>query len=311
MGTEINVRRAALVAKAESTYGTDSTPAGTDAMLVHNLRIDPLKLNYAQRNPVMPFLGNQGSVVAAFWSEISFDVELAGAGSAGSAAPYGALLKACALAETLNAGADAQYAPVSSSFGSSTMKYYEDGVRHNMLGCRGNAVFNLKAGGLPMVSFRFLGLHVTVADASVVSPTLTGFQKPVAANLTNTTPFTLDSYAAVFNDLSIDLGNNVQYVNRPNFEGIRMLDRKAKGRVTFEKNLVSDKAWMPMVKGTSTYALTCTHGLTAGNIIKLDANQAQLTNYAESDDNGIKMVSLDLELQPSSAGNNEMKLTVK
>jgi hypothetical protein len=311
MGTDINVRRAALVAKAESTYGADSTPAGADALLVSNLRVSPLKTALTPRNNVLPWFVNQGQVLAARWSEIDFDVEMAGAGAAGTAAPYAAVLKACSLAETLSGGVDAQYVPVSSSPGSVTLKYYEDGVRHNMLGCRGNAQWAIKNGGLPMISFHFLGLFVTAADASVVAPTLTGFQRPVAVNYVNTTPFTLDSYAAVFSDLMLDLGNDVRYVNRPNFEGIRMMGRKSTARVTFEKNLVADKGWMAMVGSTSTYALTCTHGLTAGNICKLDALQSRIVSYDESEDNGTKMIALGLDLEASSAGNNEMKFTVK
>ena len=238
-------------------------------------------------------------------------MELAGAGTAGNAAPYSAPLKACGLAETLNAGTDAQYVPVSSGFASNTIKYYEDGTLHAFLGARGNAVFAVKDGGIPMVSFAMTALHVEMTDASLISPTLTGFQVPVAANLANTTPVTLDSYAAVIREISIDLGNQIAYVNRPNYEGVRFVDRKSKGRIVFEKNLVADKNWMAIVKAGTVKALTCTHGQTAGNIIKLDASQCQLTNYTESEDNGIKLVSLDLEVRPSSAGNNEFKLTVK
>ena len=308
----IYAKRAAVTQKVEVTYGTDVTPAAaSDAMLVHNLRIDPLKNAYVPRNPVLPYYANMGEVVAASWSEISYEVELAGAGTAGNAAPYAAALKSCALAQTLNPGTDAQYAPVSSGASSSSLYYYEDGLLHKILGMMGNVSFRLSAGGDPMAAFSFKGLHVALADAALISPTLTGFGLPVAVNKANTTPFTLHSTAGVFSDLTIDLGNQMEYTNKPNFEGIRFVGRRSTGKVTLEKELVATADWRPRLSDAVLGALAVTHGLTAGNIIKLDAPQVQLTNWTEGEDRGVKVITMDMHLQPTSAGNNEFKLTVK
>ena len=309
---EIYAEKAAILQKVESTYGTDSVPvAGTDALMVHNLRIDPLKKAYAPRNPVLPFFGNQGLVVAASWAEISFDIEMAGSGTAGTAPKYAVALKSCGMAETVNAGTDVQYDPITTGISSSSIYYYESGVLHKILGALGNVSFELKAGDVPMMHFRFIGLHVAFADATLITPTLTSFQIPVAANKVNTTPFTLHTFAGIFSDITLDVGNDIQYFNKPNFEGVRFVNRMSKGHITLEKDLVASKDWGSIIKAGTTGALTVTHNTVAGNIGKLDVGQAQLTNYTESVDRGIKLVGMDFEARPTSAGNNEFKFTVK
>lgn len=309
--TTIYARRAAVTQKVESSYGTDSTPAAdTDALMVHNLKIDPLKTAAVPRNPVMTFFGNQGKLIASQMAEVSYDVELAGAGAAGTAAPYAAALKSCALAQTLTVATDAQYDPISSSVQSSTLYFYESGVLHKITGMLMNAVFNIKAGGNPMISFRGVGLHNAFTDVSLITPTLTGFQIPLPVNKANTGTFTLHSFAGVFREMSLDLGNNIQYRNAPNLEQVRFVGRNATGKVTLEKDLVAGKDWQVIVKAGTTGALAVLHGTTAGNKCQLQAPAVQLHNYTESEDDGVKLISMDMELRPTSAGNNEFKLTV-
>jgi hypothetical protein len=95
-------RKRAILAKIETTYGVDPVPTGgANAILMSNITVSPMEMNLAQRNNIKAYLGNNPSVLAAIYAKVSFDVEVAGSGVAGTAPGYGPLLRACAMSETL------------------------------------------------------------------------------------------------------------------------------------------------------------------------------------------------------------------
>jgi hypothetical protein len=93
-------RRKVILAKIESTYGTDSVPAaGTDAMLVGtNVELTPLETELVARDRVQHYLGAQEQIPVNARVRLKFDVEAAGAGGAGTVPKYGPLLRGCGFA---------------------------------------------------------------------------------------------------------------------------------------------------------------------------------------------------------------------
>ncbi|WP_295991562.1 hypothetical protein [Rugamonas sp.] len=99
-------RKRAILAKIETTYGTDATPTGgANAILMSNLTVSPMEMTLVERNNIKSYLGNNPSVLAAIYAKLAFDVEMAGSGTAGTAPAYGPLLRACGLSETILATA--------------------------------------------------------------------------------------------------------------------------------------------------------------------------------------------------------------
>lgn len=98
-------RKQLILVKSESTYATDSSPAGTDALLVRSIDMTPLEADVVSRELIRPYLGNSDQLLAQTRVAISFQVELAGSGTAATAPRFGALLKACGMAETTTAAA--------------------------------------------------------------------------------------------------------------------------------------------------------------------------------------------------------------
>jgi hypothetical protein len=95
-------RRRTILAKIETTYGTDSVPTGAaDAVLVRNLEITPMEQDLAGRDLIRPFLGSSEQIPAAIRAMLSFEIEIAGSGTAGTAPAWGSLLRACAFAQNL------------------------------------------------------------------------------------------------------------------------------------------------------------------------------------------------------------------
>lgn len=99
-------RKRVILAKIESTYGTDPTPTGAaNAILVRNLTVTPQDADFVDRNLVRPYMGRSEQLAAGIRAMFEFEVEMAGGGTAGVAPGIGPLLRACGLSETLTAAA--------------------------------------------------------------------------------------------------------------------------------------------------------------------------------------------------------------
>jgi len=98
-------RKQLLLVKAEATYATDSSPAGTDALLVRSIDVTPLESDVVSRELIRPWLGNNDQLLANQRVLINFQIELTGSGTAATAPRFGALLKACGMAETTTSSA--------------------------------------------------------------------------------------------------------------------------------------------------------------------------------------------------------------
>src|SRR3954468_12442630 len=141
-----NIRKA-ILCKVETVYGTDAAPvAATDALLVRNVSLNPIQLNLDGRAMVLPYFGNDGALVAGKFCAVSFEVEMAGSGAAGTAPKYDSALQGCALSSTNSPGVSQTYAPISSGEKSVTLYVYQDGILHKVLGAKGNVAFAMDAG---------------------------------------------------------------------------------------------------------------------------------------------------------------------
>ena len=98
-------RKRLILCKAESTYGQDITPDGTDALLVRSLDVTPIEADVVSRDLIRNYLGNSDQLLAQTRVSLSFQVELAGSGAGATAPRFGALLKACGMAETTTSAA--------------------------------------------------------------------------------------------------------------------------------------------------------------------------------------------------------------
>lgn len=310
----LKVKKLALLLKTEVTYGTDSTPAeATDAIMAYDCEIEPLKLQTDKRDFALPHFGNQGDLVAGQYVAVRFKVPIAGSGAAGTAPKYGPALITCGLAETISAGVSAAYNPTTPDVAadkSASIYYKIAGRLHKVLGALGNVAAVLEWGKKPYFQFTYIGLYAVPTDAALAALTLTAFQKELAVNNANTTPATLHTFAGKFRRVEFDLGNVIDYRNLANSEAVRYLDRNSTARFQLEDELVAGKDWWTTIKGETLGAWTVTHGLVAGNKVKIDAANVQLLEPSLSSENGAGMISFAGNLRPSNAGNDELSITV-
>jgi hypothetical protein len=300
-----------LLAKIESTYGTDPVPTGAaNTILARNLTITPLEAAMPERDVVLPFFGGLGAVPGSAFAKLDFEVEVAGAGAAGTVPGYGVLLRAAAHSETINVGTNVIYAPISASFESATLYFDLDGVMHKVTGARGTVSIDFASEGLPLYKFSLHGLYNAPTDTVLPTPVFSGFQRPLPYNRVNTT-LSLHSFAAIASKFSLDAGLTLQNKSYPNTtQDVRVTGRKAKSKITMEAVAIATKDWFAIARAATVGAFTMTHGTTAGNKVKIDMAQVQLGNPKYANDGGIVMLDADLMPQSTVAGNDEYSITV-
>lgn len=312
----MNPRRRVVLAKIESAYGTDSVPvAGTDAVLCASVNPIPIEQEYVERELVRSHFGNFENLVAKSRVKLEIDLEIAGFGAAGPATPtpgYGALLRICGLSQTVNAGVDVQYKPISTGFESASIYFYQDGTFHKLTGCRGNLEIVMDLNQRPVYRLAITGLYNAPVDAALPTPTLSAFQRPVVMNRANSSAFALHGFAGRLQSLSLSLNNEVPHRNLVGqaTDEILITDRSPAGSIEIEApDTIAAKDWYAAIQAATLSTLSLTHG-PALNQVKVDAPKVQLTNPRFNDVDKKVHLAFDLELMPD-AGNDELVITVK
>lgn len=305
-------RKFLILAKTEVTQFTDPVPtAGSNSVLVKNLKINPLKVETEDRNLIRPYYGNSDAVPISEEAQIEFDVECAGSGTPlGTSAAYAALLGASAWAETLTASTKAEYNPISTGFTFVTIYAYRDGLLYKMTGCAGDVSFNFSAKKLPFMHFRFIGKYVAVTDQSIPGGAVyTAYKTPVASIPANMGTVTLGGYAAKISELTINLSNEVTHAIWMNNDTLGVTDRKPKGSLTVELVPTGTKNYFADVRAATNAALVFTQGTVSGNIFTLTAPAVQLSTVDETEYMNVLALKFNTVFNPS-AGNDEVKITL-
>jgi hypothetical protein len=301
--------RLALV-KAESTYGTNPTPAATDALLFTELDVTPLEMELIERETIQSYFGGRESVIGQRSVPISATVELAGSGTAGTAPRYGPLLTASGLGETVVGGTSVTYAPVSSAFDSYTMQFFIDnGSEQAITGIRGSFDMSLSTGAIPTIAFSHMGIFGAPTALSLPSPTYSNQATPLSVNADNTATVTVHGFSACMTEFSLSLGTEMVFEQKAGCtKQVRLTDRRTTGSITIELPAFATKDFIAAVNAQTEATITWVHGSTAGNIITFTADQAAFDSptYAEAD--SVTHITLPFRCLPSSSGNDDFTL---
>ena len=303
------IRKLAVLLKAEVTYGTDSAPTGAvNALQVSNVEITPLAGQDVSRELITPTFGHQGVILTNNHVTIAFDVEIAGAGAAGDAPAWAPALISCGFSETIDAGVDVVYAPKSDAFGSASLYYVLDGVRHVLLGARGTVSLSLAPAQIPRFRFSLTGLLGTITDQAMPVVDYSGFLTPLPVSKANTT-MELHGWTAIAESLSLDVAQQVEPRFLIGYEGVEITDRQAMGTAVVEAASLATVNWFAIAQAATKGVLAVQHGTVAGNIVAFDAPKVQIGRLTQGSSQGIANYSLPLMLTPD-AGNDELTITV-
>lgn len=304
-----------LLAKTEATYGTDPTPTGSsNAILVRNLEIQPIDAEQVNRDLVRPYFGASDILISNVRSRVTFEVEMAGAGAAGTVPKYGPILKACGMAETITASTKVTYTPLSESFNSVTIYVNIDGVTHKIKGCRGTVTLNMQVGQIPVYQFELMGIYQSPVDVafSDVNANYSGFQAPQVFNNTNSSGFQFHSYAAELQSLELQVGMDMVYRELVgNTKEVLLTGRNTTGTAQFDAVTMATKDYFAGATSSTSGNCTVTHGTTGGNKVKLTVPRANITtiNYVEA--NNVTQYTVPFVALPSTTGTGDDEFSIE
>lgn len=307
-----SMRKTLILAKIQPITGTDAVPtADLNAILCRSTNITPVTAEFADRNLIRPYFGNGGKVATTQYSQIEFEVELAGSGTAGTAPAFSPLLRAAGLAETITEAVDVQYQPVSDALELMTVYAYLDGILHKMVDCRASMSIDISSRAIPFLKFTVMGAYAPITDSA--NPTgvdYTMFTRPLGVNKANTPTWELHGYTGALQSFTMDFANQMSWTSRIGREGAEISDRTPTGNAILELPTIAGLNWPSLVISGAEDAFSITHGTVAGNIAQIDLPKVQITDPSYSDADGVAMLNLALQIQPD-AGNDELVLTFK
>jgi hypothetical protein len=305
-------RKKFLLAKIESTYGTDPSPvAGTNAIQVTNLEVTPIESDNVQAASYQGFIGNstRGTLVANKRVSVTFEVELGGSGTAGTAPAFGPLLQAAGMSEVVVSSTSVTYAGVSSSFSSATLYCFYDGTRHKITGARGTVTFNMTAGQFPTASFQFIGIYNAPDGTAASTFTVANQAAALEVNDTNVTTCTFHGVTSTrLESIDLALNNALTYKETASSQEVLITDRAAGGTAVIEAPVIGTTDFFAKVVASATGASTIVIGATGGNIVTLNAPQTDITGCSYGDTNGVISLSMPYLALPTTAGDNEVSL---
>lgn len=304
-------RKKVLLAKIETTYGTDPTPTGSaNAILASEIRIQPMQGADADRGHDTPYLGANATIPYDLHAVISFKVELEPSGTAGTAPGWGPLLRGCGCAETVNAGTSVVYNPISDSFESLTIYLHIDGHLFTLTGARGNCDIVVNASAIPQLEFTFTGLWTKPAAGTLPTPTYTAFKKPLVASNVATPTMTIDEEDMVMRNFKLAMGNQVEGRFLVGAEEIVIVDRSDMIETQVEAVAVATLDPWALARDQTAFAVALTHGAAAGRTAALAAPTCQMQRPGDpTEAQGIMEWPLNIVPLPAS-GNDQWTLTL-
>lgn len=316
-----NVIDSAVLLKREITAGVDPVPTGaSNALRVYDQSVEPFNAEYVTNEYLRAYAGGFFELVGYVLKKVSFKINLAGSGAAGTAPAFSDALRACALSETISAGARVEYAPVTSNEESCTIYYYDSGVVYKLLYAKGDWEIVEPVGEKPYIALTYVGLDGgVVAAASTPATTLTAWRDPLVVTETNTSDLLIGcsySLAALTGGtaypskgISWKSNNGIFHNKMLGGEAIA-IDRKAiTGAVELDLTAAQEVTMETAVRASTLQAFGLTHGSAAGSKLITFAPAVQMKNPKPTNNNGRRNIAYDLVAIPVS-GNDEFRLVV-
>ena len=278
-------RQTVILAKIETTNGTDASPDGSNAIKAFDVTVTPT-VSVVEQKEYKSTIGAEKPRPGFKEIEVSFKTYLKGSGTTGTAPETSPLYQAAGLSETIVAGTSVTYAPSSVDDKTVTIYAYKDGTLHKLIGGKGNMKPGGKVGELTVLEWTFKGKTAAETQTSAPSPT---YDSTEPATLLNA-GMAFGGWSPIATAFSLDLGNDLARRDDMNeadgVKGYMITGRKITGSIDPEADPASLDVWAGLKAGTS-YAFTVTVGSAAGNKCDIDCAACVLTSAPYGDRNGL------------------------
>jgi len=305
-------RNQVVLAKIETTKGTDATPTGTNAILcdVVNPTVDGQSL---ENNVVRSSISAMPQKFVNKTVRATIAVRVKGSGTAGTPPEFSPLLQCSGLKETATASTKVEYTPVNSASDqkTATLYIYKDGLLIKAVGGMANMSFSGRYGEYGSFTFEYEGIFAGALDASNPTPTYDSTE-PIEMKSEGFAFGEWDD--AVAREFGFETGNTI--ISRGNINSDTGLmpylitARDPRWSANIESVLESENTFWGDYQDRDTVALSLTHGATAGNIVEFSAPKANFDAPTFNSENSLNMYDLGGQLLEDS-GEDNFKITFK
>ncbi len=308
-------RRTVILAKRETTYGTDPAMApSTDGVLVYGVDLD-IKGEKLERSVVRDSLSPMPHVIGMKECTLKFKAELKGMGTTTSIGNFELddLLSGVGFDTGVYTGTSTVYTLQSQESLMSSVSFIVnvDGNMHKILGSKGKLKFNMEAGKYGECDFEFQGLFNPIGSGTLYDLSgISNVKPPIVYN----SSFTIGGFSPVTSKAEVDLGNTITRRDSLNatygVAGFRLTDRN--GALNFDADAVAESSnpfWANW-EASNVAAWSVQVGSNATNIIKMSGFYvAETLKYG--DDKGVRKYDQKAGLCSSSVNsqNDELLLT--
>lgn len=311
------IRNQILLAKIETTKGTDAEPTVTDAILTDlvDVSFDVQKITAPE---VRRSLAEAAERIGRKKAVFTIKAALKGSGTAGTPPEISALLQCCALKQTVVSTEGLQnvnYKPVSdeADMKTATIYHYCDGRLVKAVGCTGNYTISAPPGEIAIITFNVSGKLSFNGDAAM----LTGesFQD-VVAPVVESGDFAFGSFTtAVVNDFSLESGNNIidrlDINSAGGLKASMVVSRNPTWSAAVEATTEAVKAWFDNFEDRVKEEVSFSIGSVSGNKVEILLPQAVINDGLNlTNNNGIASFNLSGQAVENT-GDDNYTLTFK
>lgn len=294
--------RALLLSKVESTYGSDASAAGADAVLITGFTPPNIEMETADRPKGDSSLAQAPHVVGARKWSAKFESYLKPHGTSATTAPEcGPLLIGGGMAE--DTATDVSYTPNSAYKGGISNYFYQDGRLYKMLGSVHDNEMSWETGGYFKLTTTASGLYVASTDAAFPGSLAFDAEEPdpiLSAALT------IGGDSPVVKAFSLKQGNVIAARKDANaatgYAGFLITGRMWEGSITVEDELVATKGYIAEALAGEKQVITFTVGTGTGSRTRVTCAAAILMAPTPGDDEGVATLEIPFRCYESALG---------
>jgi hypothetical protein len=315
-------RRQRYQFQIEGPYATDpGSWAATQAVPILGEPSVEFENEFVDTDLLQNHLGNTSRLLGWRLARATLTTYLRASGTAGTAPPWGGLLRACGFAETVTAATMVEYTPVSDTFASITQRYTRDGGFYTSRGARGTGRLMFMAGEIPRMEFTALGFDNALTEANWLASDFTAWRSPNVINNRNADAVTIGatytgasgaiSGGTVYpmRGLEIDIGNELTHQQLIPGETVIIADRRVSARMTVNLTAAQEVTFRTNTLANTTQSLAYTSGSTAGDRLTVFMPSCQFGDPRPVNYNGQMLFEIEVFVLPTGDnGNNELRI---
>ncbi len=283
-------KKKVLLLKLQTAVGTAATPTeGANAILVKDAAINPMEGEALSRNLDKADFGADLATLVGRHVKLSFKVEVAGSGAAGTAPAWGPVMLACSHSETIVATTSVTYAPIDDAL-PATIWFKQGDVMHKITDCRGSVKLTAGKRQYSYFEFEFIGLYSTPeAHTTTLTPVTSAFVTPVPFRA-STVEAEVFGTVVCLTSANFTGGQKNSLWECSEAETVVLEDRQGAFDMKFVEPAIATHNFYSDIEADTAGEISYVHGTAAGNIVEFVAHHAQITNPPSREDDMGQMV---------------------